>query len=185
MMAAIASMKDDWTPAKLAQHQAWRSRMYAPEKPAPKPDPLAVKLEIVADPDKAALEGKVQDLETMLGILREELIAVKKRRCMSIEALGTEAVIKLEEIIKTVAKYYGISVGELKSARRTSELARIRQVGMYLCKQLTLRSLPEIGRHFGGRDHTTILHGTRKIAALMLTDPVLCQEVVELESLFA
>jgi chromosomal replication initiation ATPase DnaA len=125
--------------------------MYAPQKPAPKPDPLAVKLEIVADPDKAALEGKVQDLETMLGILREELIAVKKRRCMSIEALGTEAVLKLEDIIKTVAKYYGVSVGESPKQAR----AHIRSWPAFgksgcICARSTHagQSFPEIGRHF-------------------------------------
>lgn len=184
-MAAIASMKDEWTPAKLAQHQAWRSRMYAPEKPEPKPDPLAVKLEIVADPDKAALECKVSELENKLQALRDELLAVKHRRAASIEALGCEPVIKLEQIIATVAKFYGVTVSDMKSARRDKHIMWPRHVAAYLCSSLTLRSLPEIGRHMGGRDHTTMINSRDRIASRRLVDAALCQEVVELEGLFA
>jgi hypothetical protein len=82
-----------------------------------------------------------------------------------------------------VADHYGISVRELLSNRRTPRVVRPRQVAMYLAKTLTLRSLPEIGRRFAGRDHTTVLHSVRKIAAERLTDPVLDSALNGLENL--
>ncbi len=65
----------------------------------------------------------------------------------------------------------------MTSDRRARIVARPRQVAMYLAKQLTTRSLPEIGRKFGGRDHTTVIHAVRKIDELMLTDPALAEDV--------
>ena len=73
-------------------------------------------------------------------------------------------------IIRTVANHYGLKVEEMKSHRRTAPLMLPRQVAMYLAKELTTRSFPEIGRQFGSRDHTTIMHGFRKIAARRLVD---------------
>lgn len=72
--------------------------------------------------------------------------------------------IKIEDIQRVVARQYNLSRSDLLSARRTANVVRPRQVAMYLCKVLTLRSLPEIGRRFGGRDHTTVLHAVSKIA---------------------
>jgi chromosomal replication initiator protein len=63
------------------------------------------------------------------------------------------------------------------SSRRTANVVRPRQIAMYLAKTLTLRSLPEIGRRFGGRDHTTVLHAVRKIEHLADTDKVLADEI--------
>ena len=60
-------------------------------------------------------------------------------------------------------KHFGVNRGDLLSSRRNRSIVRPRQIGMYLAKSLTARSLPEIGRRFGGRDHTTVLHAIRKI----------------------
>lgn len=84
----------------------------------------------------------------------------------------------VRDIQKAVVAHYPVGRTDLISARRTADVVRPRQVAMYLAKKLTLRSLPEIGRAFGGRDHTTVLHAVRKIGALMETDPAL-KEVVE------
>lgn len=73
-------------------------------------------------------------------------------------------------IIGVVGVVFGQSRTDLVSARRTGKLARARQVVMYLARELTLRSLPQIGLQLGGRDHSTILHGVRKIARLRKTD---------------
>jgi hypothetical protein len=70
-------------------------------------------------------------------------------------------------IISATSAHYGVTVIDILSARRQAEIVRPRQVAMYLAKVLTLRSLPEIGRWFGGRDHTTVLHAARKIEALV------------------
>ncbi len=74
--------------------------------------------------------------------------------------------VKIEDIQKLVASHYNVSRADILSSRRTANVVRPRQIAMYLAKTLTPRSLPEIGRRFGGRDHTTVLHAVRKIEAL-------------------
>jgi len=73
--------------------------------------------------------------------------------------------VKIEDIQKLVATHYNVSRADILSSRRSAGVVKPRQVAMYLSKILTLRSLPEIGRRFGGRDHTTVLHAVRKIGA--------------------
>ena len=85
--------------------------------------------------------------------------------------------LRVEHIQRAVALHFGLSKLDLLSARRTLNVARPRQIGMYLAKTLTLKSLPEIGRRFGGRDHTTILHGVRKIEGLLPIDEKLRRDV--------
>ena len=89
--------------------------------------------------------------------------------------------IKIEDIQRVVARQYNVSRSDLLSSRRTANVVRPRQVAMYLAKTLTLRSLPEIGRRFGGRDHTTVLHAVRKIEALVAKDTTLSEEVDSLK----
>jgi len=89
--------------------------------------------------------------------------------------------IKIEDIQRVVARQYSVSRSDLLSSRRTANVVRPRQVAMYLAKTLTLRSLPEIGRRFGGRDHTTVLHAVRKIEALVAKDTSLSEEVESLK----
>ena len=78
--------------------------------------------------------------------------------------------VTIEEIQKRVAEHYNIRVSDMSSARRARNVARPRQVAMYLSKLLTQRSLPEIGRRFGNRDHTTVMHAVRKVEELRATD---------------
>ena len=85
--------------------------------------------------------------------------------------------VKIEDIQRVVARQYNVSRSDLLSSRRTANVVRPRQVAMYLAKTLTLRSLPEIGRRFGGRDHTTVLHAVRKIEGLVGSDTGLAQEI--------
>lgn len=87
--------------------------------------------------------------------------------------------VKIDDIQKLVASHYNISRADILSSRRTANVVRPRQIAMYLSKVLTLRSLPEIGRRFGGRDHTTVLHAVRKIEELVGKDKSLA-EVIEL-----
>src|SRR5712691_6222600 len=91
--------------------------------------------------------------------------------------------VKIEDIQRTVARRYNISRADLLSSRRTANVVRPRQIAMYLSKALTLRSLPEIGRRFGGRDHTTVLHAVRKVETLMVNDARLAEEVEVLKRL--
>lgn len=85
--------------------------------------------------------------------------------------------ITIDEIQRKVAEHYNIRMTDMHSARRARNVARPRQVAMYLAKQLTARSLPEIGRKFGGRDHTTVMHAVRKIEELMNDDAQIAQDV--------
>ncbi|HEV7449343.1 MAG TPA: chromosomal replication initiator protein DnaA [Candidatus Paceibacterota bacterium] len=91
--------------------------------------------------------------------------------------------VKIEDIQRVVARQYNVSRADLLSSRRTANVVRPRQVAMYLAKTLTLRSLPEIGRRFGGRDHTTVLHAVRKIENLVDNDNVLAEEIELLKRL--
>lgn len=81
------------------------------------------------------------------------------------------------EIQREVARYYQIPLDEMKSARRSREVARPRQVAMYLTKLLTPKSLPEIGRLFGDRDHTTVIHARKRIEALRILDADLDHDI--------
>jgi chromosomal replication initiator protein len=90
---------------------------------------------------------------------------------------GAEKRITVDEIQKAVAEHYGLKQADLLSERRTRAVARPRQTAMYLAKQLTTRSYPDIGRRFGGRDHTTVLHAVRTIERLAAEDPALARDV--------
>jgi chromosomal replication initiator protein len=81
-----------------------------------------------------------------------------------------DRLVSIENIQKTVADYFKIRVGDLLSKKRSRSIARPRQIAMALAKELTNHSLPEIGDAFGGRDHTTVLHGCRRIVSLRETD---------------
>ncbi len=112
----------------------------------------------------AQLVGRAITLETTQEVLHDLLKASDRR-------------ISIEEIQKRVAEYFNIKLAEMSSARRSRQVARPRQVAMYLAKQLTSRSLPEIGRKFGGRDHTTVMHAVKKVEELSDTDQNFAEDV--------
>ena len=88
--------------------------------------------------------------------------------------------IKIDDILKVVGRHYNVSKNDLLSPRRARNVVVPRQIGMYLAKKLTSRSLPEIGRRFGGRDHSTVLHAVRKIDDLMRADEKLAKDLTQL-----
>ena len=89
----------------------------------------------------------------------------------------------VDTIQRKVCQYYGISKEDLLAQRRTSFTVRIRHIAMYLCKDLTLRSLPDLGRRFGNMDHTSVLHGVRKITRELPKDAGLAFEIAELTNI--
>jgi len=103
-------------------------------------------------------------LETAHEVLHDVLRAFDRR-------------ITIQEIQKRVAEHWNIRIAEMSSARRSRNIARPRQVAMYLAKQLTSKSLPDIGRHFGDRDHTTVMHAVARVTALMTTDAAFAEDV--------
>lgn len=112
----------------------------------------------------ATLTGRAVTMEFTREVLADVLKAHDRR-------------ITIDEIQRRVAEYYAIKLAELLSARRAREVARPRQVAMYLAKKLTQRSLPEIGRRFGGRDHTTVLHAVKRIDELRIEDSELDADI--------
>jgi len=116
---------------------------------------------------QSQLVGREISLETCQDVLKDLLRAHDRR-------------VSIDEIQKEVAIRFNIRLADMQSARRARAVARPRQVAMYLAKQLTARSLPEIGRKFGGRDHTTVMHAIRKIEELMGTDPGIAEDVEQL-----
>ncbi|BDA82459.1 chromosomal replication initiator protein DnaA [Aureimonas sp. SA4125] len=95
----------------------------------------------------------------------------------SLTRTNGEKRIRIEDILKFVSRHYNISRTDILSARRTRTIVRPRQIAMYLAKTMTPRSLPEIGRRFGGRDHTTVLHAVRKIEGERAKDEKLGEEL--------
>jgi chromosomal replication initiator protein len=85
--------------------------------------------------------------------------------------------VTIQEIQKRVSEHWNIRVSEMSSARRSRNIARPRQVAMFLAKQLTSKSLPDIGRHFGDRDHTTVMHAVSKVTELCAADPAFAEDV--------
>ena len=85
--------------------------------------------------------------------------------------------ITIDEIQKKVVEHYNIKLSDMHSPRRSRSVARPRQVAMYLAKSITTRSLPEIGRKFGGRDHTTVIHAIKTIEEIMVNDPNLAEDI--------
>ncbi|MGN6103227.1 MAG: chromosomal replication initiator protein DnaA [Devosia sp.] len=85
--------------------------------------------------------------------------------------------VRIEDILRIVSRHYKVPRNDLLSSRRSRDVVRPRQIAMYLAKALTSRSLPEIGRRFGGRDHTTVLHSVRKVEQMMKDDNDLTQEI--------
>jgi len=113
---------------------------------------------------QADLVGRTITIETAQEVLHDLLRANDRR-------------VTIDEIQKRVAERYNIRIADMHSPRRARAVARPRQIAMYLAKQLTPRSLPEIGRKFGGRDHTTVMHAVRKVEELMGEDRAFAEDI--------
>lgn len=113
----------------------------------------------------ASLNGAPIGLETAETAIRDLVRTSEPKR------------VKIEDIQKLVASHFNVTRADILSSRRTANVVRPRQIAMYLSKILTLRSLPEIGRRFGGRDHTTVLHAVRKIEHMTANDVPLSDEI--------
>ena len=126
------------------------------------------------------LEGALTRLFAFASLVGREISLDLAQDCLSDILRASDRKLTIEEIQRKVAEHFNIRLSDLIGPKRVRNIARPRQVAMYLAKQLTLRSLPEIGRRFGGRDHTTIMHGVRKIEELMATDSDLSDNIAML-----
>ncbi len=140
-----------------------------------------------ASPDKTPreLEGLLGTLITRT-ILVGEAVTLDAARAVSVEAFsGPSRKVSVEDIQKAVAAFHGMKVAELLSPRRSKDVVRPRQEAMYLCKEFTQRSLPDIGRRFGGKDHTTVMHAVKRIKSLMDEDNAIRTDIESLRRILS
>jgi chromosomal replication initiator protein len=123
------------------------------------------------------LEGALTRLFAFASLVGREITLDLAQDCLSDILRASDRKVTIEEIQRRVAEHYNVRLSDLIGPKRVRTIARPRQIAMYLAKQMTPRSLPEIGRRFGGRDHTTIMHGVRRIEDLMQTDSQLSDDL--------
>ncbi|MDU8910982.1 chromosomal replication initiator protein DnaA [Aestuariicoccus sp. MJ-SS9] len=116
------------------------------------------------------LEGALTRLFAFASLVGKPINLELTQDCLADVLRASDRKISIEEIQRKVADHYNIRLSDIIGPKRLRAFARPRQVAMYLCKQMTSRSLPEIGRRFGGRDHTTVMHGVRRIEELRMQD---------------
>jgi chromosomal replication initiator protein len=123
------------------------------------------------------LEGALNTLVARVGADVARLTLDQAQSILKPHLTCNERKITVDMIQKAVAEHYGLKQADLISERRARAVARPRQVAMWLAKQITTRSLPDIGRRFGGRDHTTVLHAVRRIEALKDEDAAIARDI--------
>jgi len=123
------------------------------------------------------LEGALTRLFAFASLVGREINMELTQDCLADVLRESERKITVEEIQRKVSDHYNIRLSDMIGPKRLRSYARPRQVAMYLCKQMTTRSLPEIGRRFGGRDHTTVMHGVRRIEELKQSDIQIAEDV--------
>ena len=136
-------------------------------------------LERIADLEDASpreMIGVFTKLATYADLTKKPVTLETAEEAVGLRA-GPGIKTSIEDIQRKTAEFYKLDVKDFHSPQRARRVARPRQVAMYLSRKLTTRSLPEIGRRFGGRDHTTVLHACRRIEALIGEDPLFRQEV--------
>jgi chromosomal replication initiator protein len=116
------------------------------------------------------LEGALTRLFAFASLVGREITVEMTQDCLSDILRTSDRKVTVEEIQRKVSEHYNIRLSDMLGPKRLRSYARPRQIAMYLCKKLTSRSLPEIGRRFGGRDHTTVMHGVRRIDDLRNQD---------------
>ena len=123
------------------------------------------------------LEGALTRLFAFASLVGREITLDLAQDCLADILRASDRKVTIEEIQRKVAEHFNIRLSDMIGPKRVRTIARPRQIAMYLAKHLTPRSLPEIGRRFGGRDHTTIMHGVRKIDELRATDSQLSDDL--------
>ncbi|MBM1555276.1 chromosomal replication initiator protein DnaA [Sulfitobacter mediterraneus] len=123
------------------------------------------------------LEGALTRLFAFASLVGREINMELTQDCLADVLRDSERKITVEEIQRKVSDHYNIRLSDMIGPKRLRSYARPRQVAMYLCKQMTSRSLPEIGRRFGGRDHTTVMHGVRRIEELKQSDGQIAEDL--------
>jgi chromosomal replication initiator protein len=140
------------------------------------PDEVLERLADLEDASPRDLIGVFTKLATYADLTKQPVTMEVVENTLGQRTAGTRKT-SIEDIQRKTAEFYKLELRDFQSAGRARRIARPRQVAMYLAREITSRSLPEIGKRFGGRDHTTVLHACRRIAALCEEDPLFKQEV--------
>ena len=123
------------------------------------------------------LEGSLTRLYAYASLVGREVDIDMAQECLADILRISERKVTIDEIIRKVSEHYNLRMSDMISARRSRVVSRPRQVAMFLAKTLTSKSLPEIGRRFGGRDHTTVIHAVKRIEDLKYKDLQIAEEV--------
>ena len=123
------------------------------------------------------LEGALTRLFAFASLIGRHITLEVAQDCLADVLRASERKITVEEIQRKVSEHYNIRLSDMIGPKRLRTYARPRQIAMFLSKQLTSRSLPEIGRRFGGRDHTTVMHGVRRIEELRAQDGQIAEDL--------
>ncbi len=123
------------------------------------------------------LEGALMRLFAFASLVGREITMELAQDCLADVLRASERKVTVEEIQRKVSEHYNIRLSDMIGPKRMRTIARPRQIAMYLAKHLTTRSLPEIGRRFGGRDHTTVMHGVRRIEELRVSDSQMSDDI--------
>ena len=141
------------------------------------PDSVLEFLALKVTSNVRELEGALNRIVAHADVAKQEITLETTQEVLQDLLRAHDRRITIDEIQRKVAEHYNLRLTDMHSARRARNVARPRQVAMYLAKQLTARSLPEIGRKFGGRDHTTVMHAVRKVEELIDEDAQIAQDV--------
>ncbi len=123
------------------------------------------------------LEGALTRLFAFASLVGREIDMDLTQDCLADVLRASERKVSIEEIQRKVSEHYNIRLSDMVGPKRLRSYARPRQVAMFLCKKMTSRSLPEIGRRFGGRDHTTVMHGVKRIEELKQNDAQIAEDL--------
>ena len=123
------------------------------------------------------LEGALTRLFAFATLVGREITLDMAQECLADLLRASDRKVTIEEIMRKVAEHYNLRMSDMTSPRRARAVARPRQIAMYLAKTLTSKSLPEIGRRFGGRDHTTVMHAVKRVESLSETDSQIAEDV--------
>ena len=129
------------------------------------------------------LEGALNRIAAYSTLIDQPVTIETVREVLADVLRASNRQVSIGEIKREVARHYNIRLDEMHSRRRSRNIVRPRQVAMYLSKTLTSNSYPEIGQHFGGRDHTTVMHAVSRVEEMLSDDPLLAEDMIMLRSL--
>ena len=141
--------------------------------------------DISFDSNIRELEGAFNRIAAHASLVGRSITVEMARETLADLIRASSRRVTIDDIQKQVSKHFSIRISDMFSARRARSIARPRQIAMYLAKNLTTSSYPEIGRKFGGRDHTTIMHAVKKVEQLITHDSEFSDDVELLRSLLS